>query len=166
MPDADADAEAAEGQSLRAMLAGLVGADPGGPLEPLVGLDLVHVPRVRRLVEQHGPRWLADHFSERERAELSVVRGGRAATVAGRLAAKEAFIKLLAPTDRLVLTRDIEVLRAPGGTPVAHPRASALRELRRRGVGRWSLSITHEGDWAVAVAVGCRPAPPLSPPSP
>ncbi|WP_405008929.1 holo-ACP synthase [Kitasatospora sp. NBC_01539] len=162
-------------RTLHAMLDRLVGpgaVTPGAvgrgarAVAPRVGVDLVHIPRVRALAERHGARWLADHFTEREQAELAVVRGGRAATLAGRIAAKEAFIKLLAPRSRLVLTRDIEVLRAPGGAPLARPAAGALAELRSSGIDHWSLSITHEGEWALAVAVGSRPVPapdPLAP---
>ena len=148
------------GEALRAVLDRLGDLGPGGPAAPRVGIDLVHIPRAQILVEQHGPRWLADHFTERERAELAAVRGNRAATLAGRLAAKEAFIKLLTPVDRLVLTRDIEVLRLPGGAPEVHPRGTALRELLDRRIDRWTLSITHEGEWAAAIAIGCGPPHP------
>ncbi|MFC1419781.1 holo-ACP synthase [Streptacidiphilus cavernicola] len=147
------------GPRLRAALEGLADAVPDTPGRPRVGLDLVHIPRVRRLAEQHGPRWLADHFTTRERAELAVVRGGGYATMAGRLAAKEAFIKLLAPSGPLVLTGDVEVLRGPGGAPLVRPRGSALRQLRSSGVESWSVSITHEGEWAAAIAVGCGSLP-------
>ncbi len=145
--------------SLRAVLDRLADLGPDTPARPRVGIDLVHIPRAERLAEQHGPRWLADHFTERERAELAAVRGGGAATLAGRLAAKEAFIKLLTPVGRLVLTRDVEVLRSPGGAPVVHPHRSALREVRAAGLDHWSLSITHEGEWAAAIAFGSGTVP-------
>jgi holo-[acyl-carrier protein] synthase len=145
-------------EPLRSVLERLAGAGSGTSPRPHVGIDLVHIPRVRRLAEQHGQRWLADHFTERERVELAVVRSGRMTTIAGRLAAKEAFIKLLAPSDRLVPTRDVEVLRSRGGAPVVLPRGTALHQVRASGIDQWSLSITHEGEWAAAIAVGCGPA--------
>lgn len=159
--------------SLRAAIGRLLGpgvAERSGPDGVRLGIDLVHVPRIAALMARHGERWLADHFTERERDQLAVVRGTPTATVAGRIAAKESFIKVLAPTGQLVLTRDIEVLRGPGGAPLVHPRGSALRQLRAHGIDRWTVSITHEGEWALAVAAGCHPTPspaPLSaPPQP
>lgn len=150
------------GQPLRTALERLIGpgADPGALR---LGVDLVHVPRVEALARQHGERWLADHFTARERHQLAAVRGRPMATLAGRIAAKESFIKLLAPVRALVLTRDIEVLRGPGGAPGIHPRGTALRELRSAGVDRWTVSITHEGDWAVAVAAGLATPSPHQP---
>lgn len=147
-------------------LLGPGGAEPHSRDGVRLGVDLVHVPRIAQLMERHGERWLADHFTERERDQLAVVRGTPTATVAGRIAAKESFIKVLAPAGQLVLTRDVEVLRGPGGAPLVHPRGSALRQLRAHGIDRWTVSITHEGEWALAVAAGCHPPPfPASPPA-
>lgn len=133
-----------------------------------IGVDLASIPRIGRLARRHGERWLADHFTGREREQLALVQRGRTATMAGRIAAKEAFTKVLGPTDRLVLPRDIEVLRGPGGAPEIHPHGSALREIRARGIARWSVSITHEGAWAIAIAAGlpARPHPPVHPDTP
>ncbi|GAA4875706.1 holo-ACP synthase [Kitasatospora terrestris] len=150
------------GHPLRAALDRLIG--PGTePAGLRVGVDLVHIPRVEALAREHGERWLADHFTAREREQLAAVRGRPMATLAGRLAAKESFVKLLAPARALVLTRDIEVLRGPGGAPGIHPRGTALRELREAGVDRWTVSITHEGDWAIAVAAGLANGPRTDP---
>lgn len=62
-----------------------------------VGVDLTHIPSVGERLARLGPRWLGDQFTERELRELDGVRNGSHATLAGRLAAKEAFIKLLTP---------------------------------------------------------------------
>ena len=54
--------------------------------------------------------------------------------------------------------RDIEVVRLPTGQPSVklHGRAAARAE--QLGMGRIALSITHESDYAVAIAFGIRTA--------
>ncbi|WP_405902472.1 4'-phosphopantetheinyl transferase superfamily protein [Streptomyces sp. NBC_00656] len=143
---------------LTALLAELAA---GAPVA--VGVDLTHIPSVGERLARLGPRWLGDQFTVRELRELDGVRNGGHATLAGRLAAKEAFIKLLTPQDDFVLHRDIEILRASGGAPVVHAHRSALAAAGRRALTSWSVSITHQGDWAAAVAVG---APALPAPGP
>ncbi|MGW4817138.1 holo-ACP synthase [Kitasatospora cineracea] len=138
--------------TLRAALHRMLGDAPArADPRVRVGVDLVHVPRAADLARRHGERWLADQFTPREREQLAAATGTPAATLAGRLAAKEAFLKLLTPERELIPLRDIEVLRAPGGAPTVHPRAAALHRLRAQRLTHWTLSITHEGDWAVAV---------------
>lgn len=73
--------------------------------------------------------------------------------VAGRVAAKEAVIKVLAPDD-VVPWRDIEVFNEPGGAPVVRLTGRAAEWAARRHLRRLEVSITHDAGWAAAVAVG------------
>lgn len=136
----------------RALIEELLTRLAGG--SPRVGVDLVHVPAVAERVARHGHRWLQDQFTSRELDEISLVRAGGMATIAGRLAAKEAFIKLLAVGDVLVLMRDIQVLRTTSGAPVVQVSGGAARAVAAKALNDWSVSITHQGEWAAAVAYG------------
>ncbi|GIJ24281.1 holo-ACP synthase [Micromonospora lutea] len=133
----------------------------GGPAEALrrlvggtpdVGLDLVAVERVRRAIDHHGDRWLADMFTGPELEQLRLVRGDLPERAAGRVAAKEAIVKALRPDD-LVAWHDIEVLRLPHGAPVVRLSGRAGRHAEHRGVRSVAVSITHQDGWAAAIAV-------------
>ncbi|GIJ35912.1 holo-ACP synthase [Micromonospora sediminimaris] len=140
----------------------LDGRGPGcGPVEalrrlvgdaPEVGLDLVAVDRVRRAIDRHGDRWLADMFTGAELEQLRLVRGDLPERAAGRVAAKEAVVKALRPDD-LVAWHDIEVLRLPHGAPVVRLSGRAGRHAEYRGVRSVAVSITHQDGWAAAIAV-------------
>ncbi len=81
---------------------------------------------------------------------------GRPETLAGRWAAKEAVSKVLGLGVRGVGWREIEIVRLPTGQPTVrlHDRARARAE--QLGMARISVSISHERDYAVAIAFGIR----------
>lgn len=107
-----------------------------------LGVDIVAVGRIRALGEQYGDRFLKRVYasSELTRAE----RPDRWQYLAGRWAAKEAVIKLL-PQENLPSLREIEIVPGPEGTPVPIIRGTPWFSC--------ILSISHERDYAVAVAL-------------
>lgn len=119
-----------------------------------VGVDLVSVQRITEFFERRGADFLADHFTEAERHQLGAVSNGRLDTLAGRVAAKEALIKVLAPVNQIIAWREVEVLAEPGHAPTARFLGAAAELARARGLGSVDVSISHEGAWAVAVAAG------------
>jgi holo-[acyl-carrier protein] synthase len=131
---------------------GPVPAVPAGTTE--LGIDIIRVARIRDTLAKFGSR-----FSNRvlTPAEQRYVRD-RPETLAGRWAAKEAVSKVLGLGVRGIGWRDIEVERLPTGQPavVLHGRAKARAE--QLGMERIALSISHESDYAVAIAFGVRTA--------
>lgn len=118
-----------------------------------VGTDIVAVPRVARLVADHGERFLRRWFSPGEIAYCtSRVRGTE--HLAARLAAKEAVAKALRyPADAPVPWRSIEIVRSAAGAPevLLH---GAVAELARRGhVASVEVSLSRSAEYAVAVAL-------------
>ncbi len=128
------------------------GMVPAGTTE--LGVDIIKVDRIRETIARFGQR-----FSNRvlTSAEQRYVRD-RPETFAGRWAAKEAVSKVLGLGVRGIGWRDIEIERLPTGQPSVrlHGRAGARAE--QLGMGRIAVSITHEADYAVAVAFGIRTA--------
>jgi len=107
-----------------------------------LGVDIVAVARIRALGERYGERFLNRVYSA---SELSTCdRPDRWQCLAGRWAAKEAVIKLLPPTD-LPTLREIEIAPGPEGAPIAVIRGTPWFNC--------SLSISHEREYAVAVAM-------------
>jgi holo-[acyl-carrier protein] synthase len=131
--------------------------DDGAPAaEPLteLGIDIIGVDRIRRSIERFGDRFAGRVLTDRERAYVR----NRPETFAGRWAAKEAVSKVLGLGVRGIGWRDIEIERLPTGQPAVrlHDRAAARAE--QLGMGRIAVSITHEREFAVAVAIGVRTA--------
>lgn len=127
-----------------------VPAVPPGTTE--LGIDIIAIGRIRDTMTRFGSR-----FSSRvlTAAEQAYVRD-RPETFAGRWAAKEAVSKVLGLGVRGIGWRDIEIERLPTGQPSVrlHDRAAARAE--QLGMGRIAVSISHEAEYAVAVAFGVR----------
>jgi len=113
------------------------------------GVDIVEIPRVQRVLDRYGRRFLERIFTE---GEIAYCRG-RAPNLAARFAAKEATMKALGTGTRGVSWKDIEVLRRQSGEP--HIRLQGRAEVRaqRLGVAEISLSLSHCREYAVAFVV-------------
>src|SRR5690242_468506 len=133
-----------------AMAAG--GVVPPGTTE--LGIDIIRVDRIRQTLKRFGPR-----FSRRvlTPAERRYVRD-RPETMAGRWAAKEAVSKVLGLGVRGIGWQEIEVERLPTGQPAVRLHGRAERRAEQLGMERIALSISHESEYAVAIAFGVRSA--------
>ena len=123
---------------------------PEGTTE--LGIDIIRVERIRQTLARFGSR-----FSRRvlTPGEQRYVRD-RPETMAGRWAAKEAVSKVLGLGVRGIGWRDIEVERLPTGQPAVRLHGRAAARADQLGMTRIALSISHESDYAVAVAFGVR----------
>src|ERR1035437_6785297 len=133
----------------------LAAAVPAPPPETTeLGIDIIRVQRIRESLTRFG-----DRFSNRvlTPTEQAYVRG-RAETMAGRWAAKEAVSKVLGLGVRGIGWRDIEIERLPTGQPAVKLHGRAARRAEQLGMGRVAISISHESDFAVAIAYGVRTA--------
>jgi holo-[acyl-carrier protein] synthase len=125
---------------------------PPGTTE--LGIDIIRVSRIRAALDRFGTR-----FSRRvlTPSEQRYVRD-RAETLAGRWAAKEAISKVLGLGVRGIGWRDIEIERLPTGQPAVRLHGRAEARGRQLGMDRIAVSISHESDYAVAIAFGVRTA--------
>ncbi len=128
------------------------GIVPPGTTE--LGIDIIKVDRIRDTLARFGQR-----FTDRvlTPAEQRYVRG-RPETMAGRWAAKESVSKVLGLGVRGIGWKDIEVERLPTGQPAVRLHGRAAARAEQLGMGRIALSITHEAEYAVAIAFGIRTA--------
>ena len=104
----------------------------------MIGIDIVDVARIEAVTAKHGDRFLRKVFTD---GEISYARGKRrwSESLAGRFAAKEAFMKACG---RRLPWRDIEVVSS-GGAP----------SINFQGKRFSDVSISHERAYAVAVVV-------------
>ena len=102
----------------------------------MIGIDIVDVSRIEVLERRHGEHFLRRVFTD---CEIAYARSKRRSseTLAGRFAAKEAFMKACG---RRLPWREIEVLSAGRGKPFV-----CYQGKRYEGV-----SISHEKAYAVA----------------
>jgi holo-[acyl-carrier protein] synthase len=128
------------------------GVVPPGTTE--LGIDIVKVERIAAAIAKFGQRFADRVLTPREQRYVRQ----RPETFAGRWAAKESVSKVLGLGVRGVGWRDIEVERLPTGQPniILHGRAAQRAE--QLGMGRIAVSISHEAEYAIAVAFGVRAA--------
>ena len=131
-------------------LEGAVPSPPAGTTE--LGIDICKVDRIRNALAKHGRRFPKRILTE---AEDAYVRD-RPENLAGRWAAKEAVSKVLGLGVRGVGWREIEIVRLPTGQPTVRLHDRALRRAEQLGMERIAVSISHEREWAVAIAFGVR----------
>lgn len=118
-----------------------------------VGVDLTQMPRLRRVVARWEERFLQRVFTEQEIAYCRR-RRDPIPHFAARFAAKEATLKALGTGLRMgVNWRELEVRRERGQAPtmVLSGRCRAIAEAK--GGRRVLLSLSHDGDYAMAHAM-------------
>ena len=125
-------------------------AAPPGTTE--LGIDIIKVQRIRDTLARFGSRFSGRVLTP---AEQRYVRD-RPETLAGRWAAKEAVSKVLGLGVRGIGWRESEIERLPTGQPSVQLHGRAATRARQLGMERIAVSISHEADYAVAVAFGIR----------
>jgi holo-[acyl-carrier protein] synthase len=121
----------------------------------VTGVDLIELDRVRRLVERYGDRALRRVYTP---AELAHCRA-RVPELAARFAAKEAVAKALGVGLRIMASdginwHDVETLPDPRGKPIVHLHGRAALRAAELHLTKWSISLSHGRDVAVAFVVG------------
>lgn len=118
-----------------------------------IGMDLVRIDRMRRVVERWQDRFLQRVFTPEEIAYCRK-RRDPIPHLAARFAAKEAALKALGTGLSMgIHWRELEVRRERGEAPrmILSGRCRAIGEAKRGQ--RMLLSITHDGDYAMAQVV-------------
>ena len=117
-----------------------------------VGVDLCGIARIERAIEKA-------HFNERvftpeERAYLDQKGKSRAQSAAAMFAAKEAVAKALGTGfSGGVMPWNISVVHDEKGAPGAELSGAAKERLEQIGGAGVQISLSHEGDSAIAFAV-------------
>lgn len=127
----------------------------GAPLASLaVGLDLVLISALSASLARFKGRFLARIYTPDELLYCLAEPATAPARLAARFAAKEAVLKVLRVDDEPVNWRSVEVRRSPGGGCQIALHGAARALAHQAGFFAFSLSMTHEGDYASAVVIG------------
>jgi holo-[acyl-carrier protein] synthase len=115
-----------------------------------IGADVVSVPRFSALLER-APGLRDRLFTPRE--QLTDERRPRTDTsLAARFAAKEAVAKALGAPQGMTW-HDCEVVGDNEGRPWLNLVGTVAAAARAQGIDRWHLSLSHDGDLAVAYVI-------------
>ena len=110
----------------------------------VTGVDIIEIERIERVAGKYGDRFLERIYTQSEREYCR----GRAPQLASRFAAKEAIKKCFLSSDlteKLGLNK-IEIISSENGAPVV----SAVGDYEYADL---IVSISHESDYAIAVAM-------------
>ncbi len=123
-----------------------------------LGSDLCSIARIQASLDRFGERFERRCFTEVERAKATRRPFTRAATLAKRFAAKEAFSKAVGTGFRQgVFLKDIGVVNAPSGAPTlaltggAKARLDAM--IPEGHVARIHVTLTDDHPWAQAFVI-------------
>ncbi len=124
-----------------------------------IGVDVVHIPRIRSAIERWQERFLERVFTPDEVA-YARRRRDPAEHLAARFAAKEATLKALGTGLSMgVRWREVEVRRARGEGPRIALSGRLAEIGASRGVRVFHVSLTHDGDYAMAQVLAEGAAP-------
>lgn len=121
-----------------------------------IGLDLVLISRVKASYDKSPVLFVKRFLSDDEAAYcLDVARPCRRfERFAGRIAAKEAVMKVLGKGWPHVPWTDIEIVHDESKRPLVRLKGKALAIMGQHNLEYIQVSITHDGQMAAAVAIG------------
>ncbi|MDQ1263809.1 MAG: holo-[acyl-carrier protein] synthase [Campylobacterota bacterium] len=110
----------------------------------MIGIDLVKTSRMRSFIDRFGDKALNKFLSANE---IVLIKNHK--TAAGFWAAKEAFSKALGVGIGSECSfKDIEIYKTQNGAPKIR---ASQKILTNFNISDISLSITHDGEYAIAV---------------
>jgi holo-[acyl-carrier protein] synthase len=118
-----------------------------------IGIDIVNIPRIEKLLRKWGDKFKKRAFS---RSEIEYSEGYQRSEehFAANFAVKEAFFKALGKGLKWnIQILDIEVLRDEYGKPYINLHGNARKITKVIGVNSIHTSITHDGEYSVAVVI-------------
>lgn len=130
-------------------------SDLGLPLGSTTpGIDVQSVQEVAESLATFGDRYLRRVHRPSEITDATMAPRRRAEHFAGRFAAKEAVVKALEVPSTIAWNwQMVEIISRQGQPPAVQLHGDVAVWARQRGVREVKVSITHDGDLAVAFAL-------------
>lgn len=113
------------------------------------GIDTIEISRLADIQPAIRERFIQRVFTAGERKQAR----DRNDVLSGLFAAKEAVSKALGTGIGYVSWQEIEILHLPTGQPTLVLHGNARRVAQKLGLSTWSVSISHDRNKAVALAV-------------
>lgn len=119
------------------------------------GIDLVDISRFERLLTRWGKNLTNRLFTDGER-EYCERHRVPAIHYAVRLAAKESCLKAMGEGVGAIAWKDMEVITSPTGEPALRVTGKGRWAMEQKGIGRFSLSLSHTVSLAIAVVIALK----------
>ena len=113
------------------------------------GIDTIEISRLDDIKPSIRERFIARVFTNQEIAQAR----DRSDVLSGLFAAKEAVSKALGTGIGYVSWQEIEILHLRTGQPLVKLHGNAKKVAEQLGLETWSVSISHDRNKAIAVAV-------------
>ena len=113
------------------------------------GIDIIEISRLEKINPKIRQRFIERVYTSQEIAQAR----DQSDTLTGLFSAKEAVSKALGTGIGKVHWQDIEILHLPSGQPVVHLHGQAKIVADQLGLVSWTVSISHDRDRVVALAV-------------
>lgn len=113
------------------------------------GVDIIEIERLSQIKPEIKKRFLQRVFTDLELKQAK----GRDESLSGIFAAKEAVSKALGTGIGLVGWKEIEIIHSPIGNPGLVLYGNAKNIAEEIGLVEWSVSISHDKDKAIGIAV-------------
>lgn len=113
------------------------------------GIDTIEISRLDEVRPAIRKRFVQRVFTPQEIVQAK----DRTEALTGLFAAKEAVSKALGTGIGFVQWQDIEILHLPTGQPIVALHGNAKAVAERLGLTQWSVSISHDRNKALALAV-------------
>lgn len=113
------------------------------------GIDTIEISRMDKIRPAIRKRFINRVFTA---IEIEQARG-QSEMFSGLFAVKEAVSKALGTGIGVVHWQDIEIIHLPSGQPTVQLHGQAAKVSAELGLSQWSVSISHDRDKAVAVAI-------------
>ena len=113
------------------------------------GIDTIEISRLDEIRPAIRERFIQRVFTPIEIEQAH----DRTEMLSGLFATKEAVSKALGTGISAVHWRDIEIIHLPTGQPTVRLHSMAAKVAQELGLTQWSVSISHDRDKAVAMAV-------------
>ncbi len=118
-----------------------------------IGMDLVHISRIAQSIERYGERFTKRVYHPSE-LEFSIKRKNNFEFLAACFAVKEAALKALGDfPGKGISWSEIFISHEPTGKPVLNFEGKALQLCKEKGVKTNHVTITHDGDLALAQVI-------------
>jgi phosphopantetheine--protein transferase-like protein len=113
------------------------------------GIDTIEISRLDEINPEIRERFIQRVFTDKEKEQAR----NRSDVLSGLFAAKEAVSKALGTGIGFVHWRDIEIVHLASGQPIVVLHDNAKTVANQLGLKTWSVSISHDRDKAIAMAV-------------
>lgn len=117
------------------------------------GIDIVKIERIKNILVKNSSGFYRRIFTQ---GEIEYIRNKDEKTVAGLYAAKEAISKLVGTGIGQLSFKDIEIYHEDRGKPRVKILGKLGDMLKALDIDEVDLSISHEDEYAIAIAVGTK----------